>query len=100
MNLTSATGKILKEARVKKELGLVDVARKLQISVQMVCDVECGRKPLPDKYIDDWADAVGEDPDLIAVDIWQRRLNDFNRNRKSKRRICFKVVPVLEDTPG
>lgn len=97
MHYNPTTGKLLKDARIKKDLSLVDIAKTLGVSIQMVCDVESGRKSLPDKYIDAWASAVGEDPDLVAIDLWQRRLNDFNRNRNSKRKLFFKIVPVLDE---
>lgn len=97
MNHSPTTGKILREARLKKNLSLMDVAKQLGVSIQMVCDVESGRRSLPDKFIDPWALTVGEDPDLVAIDLWQRRLNDFNRARNTKRRICFKIVPIFDE---
>ena len=97
MNLAPTTGRILREARIKNNLSLSDVAKKLQVSIQMICDVEAGRKALPTKYVDDWSTAVGEDPDFIAVNIWQQKLEEFNRNRKSSKKIVFKVVPVIQE---
>ena len=97
MNSAITTGKILRDARISKNLTQFDVASKLKISIQMVCDIENGRRSLPDKYIDTWASTVGQDPDLIAVDLWQRRLDDFNRARGNKRKIFFKIVPVFDE---
>jgi transcriptional regulator with XRE-family HTH domain len=96
MTSTYTTAKVLRDTRIRKEVSLTDLAKSVGISVQMACDVESGRKPLPDKYIDKWATAIGEDPDLVAIDIWQRRLNDFNRNRITRNKIQFKIVPILE----
>jgi transcriptional regulator with XRE-family HTH domain len=96
MNITTTAGRVLREARLKRSISMTELAKIMGISIQMVCDVESGRKPLPDKYIDPWAESVGEDPDLIAIDIWQRRLNDFNRNRTTRRKISFRVVPVVD----
>lgn len=97
MNIFPTVGQILRECRKNNNISMVDLSKRLGISVQMVCDVESGRKPLPDKYVDVWAEAVKEDPDLIVVHIWQKRLDDFNRNRPRRRKVCFKVVPVIEN---
>ena len=96
--INNQTGKILREARIKKSLSLMDIAKELGVSIQMVCDIESGRRSLPDKFIDAWAVAVGEDPDMVAIDLWQRRLNEFNRARNTKKKVCFKIVPVLENS--
>ena len=96
MNHTSATGKLLRDARINKDLTQFDIASKLNISIQMVCDIEHGRRSLPDKYIDKWAATVGHDPDLIAIDLWQRRLDEFNKARGNSRKIFFKIVPILD----
>lgn len=95
----AAFGKMLRNARLKREISLTDLARQMGVSIQFICDVEGGRKALPPKHLDDWAIALGEDPDLMAVAIASIWLDSFNRQRKKtdERRIVFRVVPVFEE---
>lgn len=56
-------GDLLRQARLERQLGLADIARACQCSVQFISNIEHGRAPLPWDKVPALAQALG-----LAVD--------------------------------
>jgi transcriptional regulator with XRE-family HTH domain len=58
-------GKLLKEYRERKGMALIELAEKIDSTMQYVCDVESGRRPLRPERIEVWALGLGIDSIII-----------------------------------
>lgn len=85
-------GRELRELREKLGLTLSDVAVRLGVSVQYVCDVESGRKSFPPAKLKAWAEVLRIMPDLIVAQLLAQEVTRLER--QSEYKITYRVVPV------
>lgn len=63
------TGSLLKEFRKQAGIKGVDLAKRLNTSVQFVNNVEHGRSILPPNQVKPWSKAIGVDPDIVGQSL-------------------------------
>ena len=81
-------GKILKSSREKQGLTLSDVVAGSSMSVQYLCDVENGRRPLNDTLITHIARKLNQHPDTIGAYL----MSEMKANMERRSGIKFDLV--------
>lgn len=94
---TQPLNEILKQIRLDKNIAGNQVADSLGVSAQYFSDMEHGRRPLHPKHIVKWANALEQDPDVIAASLVSEKINkiskDINATNKSGKKLTFRVTP-------
>ena len=54
-------GKVLRKARIDRDMLLKELAEKLDVSAAFLSAIEAGRKPMPRSFIDDVSEALNLD---------------------------------------
>jgi transcriptional regulator with XRE-family HTH domain len=85
-------GKVLKSTREKKDLRLIDVASRVGLSVQYICDVESGRRAFPADKVEPWAIALGMPVDVLIGYLLSEAVDHLER--KLGRKVPYRVLPA------
>jgi len=84
-------GRHLKEYRERKGMTLLELAEKVDSTMQYVCDVESGRRPLRYERIGPWAKALGIEPFHIGVYLLSQEKDDIEK--RSGIRFDIDILP-------